>query len=240
MQYQPCQIPEIILNIPIHSWWQQAYFIATFIIALIAVSGFIYSAITSKKLSSLFEKSSKNHSDIEKSISLLQKSISLLQEGIDVYTKPSVDLRNIDTFSPPNDDSIVGLALNLINSGKTHVKVTSIDVDGKVGQEPFPRPNATGDHPEQGAFMLRPEQVYQLQLIRAECFKKHLTPRPYGPEMWAEPHVVIEINVEFQTLSDTPIKYKYYNKTLVSNVPEMNRGQNYIVGKSLDSSIERL
>jgi len=144
--------------------WEIFYFIANYVLAVIAIFGFLASVKTSGRV---------------------QKSIEVIQKSMLTYTAPLLKVSNTtwvshpasqpdSTVQKPENNTPTGILVPYINASKIPVIIEKTDLKVYYGTKLFDEPSQDLWHPQDGTKILAPGEENQMITMQPKLFKEYL------------------------------------------------------------------
>jgi len=195
--------------------WMKWYYVATYIIAVVAVVG-LYISIRSSK-------------EVSLALSTIQKGLVSLTDPLIKYSghKWFMEGENITCDSPPT-----GILISYKNVSNVPVMIEESSLKVFYGEKEFKDIVSTSKHEEDGTLILSPGETLQSGTMQKELFQKHLS-TPKNPML--PPNIIVEFWVHFQSLG-TKEYYLYKTKQEIffnCEQPEL------LLGRTIYETIEQ-
>lgn len=177
------------------SSWEILYFISTYILALVAVVGFITSQKSSEKVS--------------KTLKLIQKGLSSLSEPLLKFSGyqwvVSGNGTNIISISNPPK----GILFSYTNVSNVPIQLIDSHFQVFFGEKLLDEPGAVVGTETKETFIIAPNESIQSGTVQEDFFVKYLgKPKDRNHP----PHINIKLEIDFKTMDGEEYHYKIHKE----------------------------
>lgn len=199
------------------SSWEVLYFISTYILALVAIIGFITSQKSSEKVS---------------------KTLKLIQKGLSSLSQPLLKFSGYQWVVSGNGTDIIsisnppkGIIFSYTNVSNVPIQIIYSQFQVFFGEKLLDDPTVPMGTDTKETFILAPNESIQSGTTQAELFEKYLG-KPKDRSQ--PPHINIKLQIDFKTMDGEEYHYTIHREI------HFDIGQPaFQTSKTLMESIER-